>query len=95
MNTLTCVLVRCLLHTQVQSTECISRQTTALTLTTHNHQNTAITDIRFCLDVDPCDRYADRNTLHLYLGLELEPILALTLIRGRSGWIWTEPDRRV
>jgi len=27
--------------------------------------------------------------------LELEPILALTLIGGRSGWIWTEPDRRV
>jgi len=23
--------------------------------------------------------------------LELEPILALTLIGGRSGWIWTEP----
>jgi len=27
--------------------------------------------------------------------MELEPILALTLIRGRSGWIWTEPDRWV
>jgi len=27
--------------------------------------------------------------------LELEPILVLTLIGGRSGWIWTEPDRRV
>jgi len=27
--------------------------------------------------------------------VELEPILVLTLIGGRSGWIWTEPDRRV